>query len=150
MGMRRNERQPTVPSTPINVRFADYPASGTVTEVADGIFLEALDPDTLILPSHRKPFTNVHHRLCGPAAHHGARLNLILATAGAETSAGELIDVLFTPALDGHQLDFAVGEAIAHLNHLVALGYVTMVKDESCVHYRRTGGGNRQVMPALS
>jgi hypothetical protein len=29
---------------------------------------------------------------------------------------------MFSRPLDGHQLGFAMGEAIAHLNHLVVLG----------------------------
>ena len=81
-----------------------------------------------MLPSHRKPFRNVQHRLRQLAVHHAVRLNLILDKAGAETSAGELIDVLFTPGLDGHQIGFAMGEAIAHLNHLVTLGHMQMIE----------------------
>src|SRR3979409_1620872 len=80
--------------------------------------LEVLPPATLTLPSHRKPFRNVQHRLRQLAVHHAVRLNVILDKAGAETSAGALIDVLFTPGLDGHQTGFAMGEATAHHTHL--------------------------------
>ena len=52
-------------------------------------FLDVLHPDTLILPSHRKPFRNVQHRLRQLAVHHAIRLNVILDKAGAETCAGE-------------------------------------------------------------
>ena len=100
-------------------------------------FLDMLDPDTLILPSHRKPFLNVHYRLRELARHHAARLNLILDNAPGDVAAGELLDVLFKPGLDGHQLGFAMGEAIAHLNHLVVLGRMRMLEDESSVRYRR-------------
>ena len=41
-------------------------------------FLDLLDAETLILPSHRKPFFNVRYRLRELAVHHAARLNLIL------------------------------------------------------------------------
>jgi glyoxylase-like metal-dependent hydrolase (beta-lactamase superfamily II) len=41
-------------------------------------FLDVLHPDTLILPSHRKPFLNVQHRLRQLAVHHAVRLNVIL------------------------------------------------------------------------
>jgi glyoxylase-like metal-dependent hydrolase (beta-lactamase superfamily II) len=100
-------------------------------------FLDILDPDTLILPSHRKPFLNVQHRLRELARHHAARLNLILDNSGREASAGALIDVLFKPGLDGHQLGFAMGEAIAHLNHLVVLGRMQMLEDKTSVRYHR-------------
>ena len=112
-------------------------------------FLGVLHPDTLVLPSHRKPFRNAHHRLRQLAEHHAVRLNLILENAGGETSAGALIDVLFTPGLDGHQIGFAMGEAIGHLNHLVALGHMQMIETRSQVRYRRISAMDRRVAPHL-
>jgi glyoxylase-like metal-dependent hydrolase (beta-lactamase superfamily II) len=108
-------------------------------------FLETLAPDTLILPSHRKPFLNVQHRLRELARHHAVRLNLILDNSPDDIQAGTLLDVLFKPGLDGHQLGFAMGEAIAHLNHLVALGRMQMIEDASGVRYRRVS--DRRVAP---
>jgi glyoxylase-like metal-dependent hydrolase (beta-lactamase superfamily II) len=99
-------------------------------------FLDTLDPDTLILPSHRKPFFNVRYRMFELARHHAARLNLMLSNSPPTVTAGELIDVLFKPGLDGHQLGFAMGEAIAHLNHLVVIGRMRMVEDRSGIRYR--------------
>ena len=112
-------------------------------------FLDVLHPDTLILPSHRKPFRNVQHRLRQLAVHHAVRLNVILDKAGAETSAGELIDVMFTPGLDGHQVGFAMGEAIAHLNHLVTLGHMQMIETASQMRYRRVSAKDARVEPAF-
>jgi len=112
-------------------------------------FLDLLHPETLILPSHKKPFLNVHHRLRQLAVHHAARLNLILEHAGSETSAGELIDVLFTPGLDGHQVGFAMGEAIAHLNHLVTLGHMRMIETKAQVRYRRVSAKEQRVEPGF-
>ena len=116
-------------------------------------FLDVLHPDTLILPSHRKPFRNVQHRLRQLAVHHAVRLNVILDKAGAETSAGDLIDVMFTPGLDGHQIGFAMGEAIAHLNHLVTLGHMQLIETPGAgalsAHQRegRAGRAGVRVMP---
>jgi glyoxylase-like metal-dependent hydrolase (beta-lactamase superfamily II) len=110
-------------------------------------FLGLLDPDTLVLPSHRKPFRNVQHRLRQLAVHHAARLNLLLDKAGAETSAGALIDMLFTPGLDGHQIGFAMGEAVAHLNHLVTLGHMNMIESKTQVRYRRISAKDARVEP---
>src|SRR5262245_34697011 len=111
-------------------------------------FLDTLEPATLILPSHRKPFVNVQARLRELAVHHAARLNLMLAHAGSETSAGEMIDVMFSAGLDGHQLGFAMGEAIAHLNHLVALGHMRMVEASTSVRYRRISASDARVAPS--
>lgn len=90
-------------------------------------FLDQLAPDTLILPSHRKPFRNVLFRLRELGHHHAARLNLILEETRGEVTAGDLLDVLFRGKLDGHQIGFAMGEAIAHLNYLVAIGRLKRV-----------------------
>ncbi len=110
-------------------------------------FLDILHPDTLILPSHRKPFYNVQHRLRQLAVHHAQRLNVVLDAIGDESCAGALIDVMFTPGLDGHQVGFAMGEAIAHLNHLVALGHLEMVETQSQVRYRRISSRDKRVEP---
>ena len=120
-------------------------------DLANGLLINPflLHPDTLILPSLRKPFRNVHHRLRQLAAHHSVRLNLILDKAGAETSAGALIDVLFTPGLDGHQIGFAMGEAIAHLNHLVTLGHMKLVETPDQVRYRRVSASDARVEPGF-
>ena len=110
-----------------------------------GLFLDSgarfrarLDPATLVLPSHRRPFRNVHARLAQLAEHHRQRLRQILDATESETSAADLIDVLFQRKLDGHQMGFAMGEAIAHLNHLVALGKMERVRDAAgSVRYRK-------------
>jgi len=110
-------------------------------------FGKLLDPDTLVLPSHRRPFRNVRVLLRELADHHAFRLNLILENAGSETNAGQLLDVLFTPGLDGHQVGFAMGEAIAHLNHLVLLGHMELVESRTQARYRRIGSKEARVQP---
>jgi hypothetical protein len=57
--------------------------------------------------------------------------------------------VLFTPGLDGHQIGFAMGEAIGHLNHLVTLGHMEMVETKAQVRYRRIGNKDDQVQLAF-
>jgi len=121
---------------------------------AVGAFLKAckmfkaeLHPDTFVLPSHRRPFRNVGALLRELDEHHAVRLNLILESVGRDISAGELIDVLFTPGLDGHQIGFAMGEAIAHLNHLVELGHLQLVETKTQVRYRRISAADARVAP---
>jgi glyoxylase-like metal-dependent hydrolase (beta-lactamase superfamily II) len=109
-------------------------------------FLDLLHADTLVLPSHRRPFFNARRRLQELSVHHAERLNQILAT-GTEIAAGDLMGVLFRSGLDGHQIGFAMGEAIAHLNHLVALGHLRMVEDRTGVRYRRVSSGAVRVVP---
>ena len=83
--------------------------------------LEALPPDTLVLPSHGLPFRGIPLRVVQLRAHHAARLAELedaIRTRAAPSSAAELVPVLFRRELDVHQRYFAMGEAIAHLNHL--------------------------------
>jgi glyoxylase-like metal-dependent hydrolase (beta-lactamase superfamily II) len=82
---------------------------------------ERLAPDTLALPSHGLPFRGIAVRVAQLRAHHNARLaELAAAVAAAPSplSAAELVPVLFRRELDLQQRFFAMGEAIAHLNHL--------------------------------
>ena len=111
-------------------------------------FLGVLDPDTLVLPSHRKPFRNVGYRLRELGRHHAARLNLLLAAVDGETTAGALLDVLFRGKLDGHQIGFAMGEAIAHLNYLVEIGRMRRVETpDRSWRYAKVGGFQTPVAP---
>jgi glyoxylase-like metal-dependent hydrolase (beta-lactamase superfamily II) len=82
---------------------------------------ESLPPDTLVLPSHGLPFRGIAVRVAELRAHHAARLAELaaaVAAAAAPLSAAELVPVLFRRELDVQQRFFAMGEAIAHLNHL--------------------------------
>jgi glyoxylase-like metal-dependent hydrolase (beta-lactamase superfamily II) len=85
--------------------------------------LTALPEDTLVLPSHGKPFTGLHERVRQLQAHHDERLAEVMeACAEAPRSAADLLPVLFKRALDLHQTTFAMGEAVAHLHALWAQG----------------------------
>ena len=78
-----------------------------------------LPADTLVLPSHGKPFTGLHARIAQLQEHHDERLAEVVAACRAEpTHAAGLLPVLFKRKLDLHQTTFAMGEAIAHLHAL--------------------------------
>jgi glyoxylase-like metal-dependent hydrolase (beta-lactamase superfamily II) len=82
---------------------------------------EALPPDTLVLPSHGLPFRGIALRVAQLRAHHAARLAELedaIKASTAPLTAAALVPVLFRRELDVHQRYFAMGEAIAHLNHL--------------------------------
>lgn len=84
-----------------------------------------LAPDTLILPSHGLPFVGARTRVDQLRAHHEARLAELVAAADEPHSAAEFVPVLFHRELDLQQRFFAMGEAIAHLNHLWHAGRLT-------------------------
>jgi glyoxylase-like metal-dependent hydrolase (beta-lactamase superfamily II) len=92
------------------------------------LFLASLDryaqlpADTLILPSHGLPFRGLQARALALHEHHDARLAEVMAACARPVTAAEIVPVLFRRALDTHQMAFAMGESIAHLNHLLRRG----------------------------
>lgn len=93
-----------------------------------GLYLDSLDKylplpdDTLVLPSHGKPFTGMKPRIEQLKAHHDDRLADTLGACKKPAHAREIVPVLFRRELDIHQMTFAMGEAIAHLNYLLRRG----------------------------
>lgn len=88
-------------------------------------FLESIDKfaplpaNTLVLPSHGRPFRGMHERIAQLHAHHAERLEEVLqACTRAPQSAADIMPVMFPRALDPHQTTFALGEALAHLHKL--------------------------------
>jgi glyoxylase-like metal-dependent hydrolase (beta-lactamase superfamily II) len=77
-----------------------------------------LPADTLILPSHGLPFVGARARVDQLREHHAARLSELEAAATTPKTAAEIVPLLFRRELDLQQRFFAMGEAIAHLNHL--------------------------------
>lgn len=85
--------------------------------------LRALPDDTLVLPSHGRPFRGLHERIAQLEAHHDERLaDVMTACAREPQTAASLLPVLFKRALDLHQTTFAMGESIAHLHALWLAG----------------------------
>jgi glyoxylase-like metal-dependent hydrolase (beta-lactamase superfamily II) len=100
---------------------------------------EALPPDTLVLPSHGLPFVGIAARVQALREHHAARLSeLERAATGSAISAAEAIPVLFRRALDVQQRLFAMGEAIAHLNHLWHAGRLERTSDDGIYRFSRS------------
>ncbi len=81
----------------------------------------ALAEDVLVLPSHDGPFRGLGPRLDQLARHHAERLEETLEACRDAPTAVAVAERLFRRPLDLHQTFFAVGETLAHLNHLVRL-----------------------------
>lgn len=87
--------------------------------------LRSLPADILVLPSHDQPFTGLHGRLDFLRAHHEERLVEIAGLCVEPRSALAIAESAFTgKKLDPHQRMFALGEVLAHLNHMMRLGRV--------------------------
>ena len=92
-------------------------------------FLE-LPHTTCVLPSHGEPFVGLHTRIAQLTQHHDERLGELWAFCRTAQSAHDVLPVLFRRALDPMQTAFAMGEAIAHLNHLWHQGQLRRIQGE--------------------
>lgn len=106
----------------ISVSFFDLESDPLSDYLASLQRLSALPEETLVLPSHGIPFRGLHKRIAVLKAHHAERLDLLAASCTTPKTVAELMDILFPQMLDQHQIMFAIGEAAAHANHLVAQG----------------------------
>jgi glyoxylase-like metal-dependent hydrolase (beta-lactamase superfamily II) len=78
-----------------------------------------LPAETLVLPSHGKPFTGMHQRIAQLQAHHADRLAEVMQACREQpTSGADIVPIMFKRELDLHQMTFAMGEAVAHLHVL--------------------------------
>jgi glyoxylase-like metal-dependent hydrolase (beta-lactamase superfamily II) len=83
-----------------------------------------LPAGTRVLPSHGPVFHGLQQRARQLHEHHEQRLQALLEACARPVTAAQVLPVLFQRELDAHQMMFAMGEAIAHLNHLMHRGLV--------------------------
>ena len=95
----------------------------------------SLPDDTLVLPSHGKPFRGIHTRIRQLRTHHAERLEEVLAACRQAPMSGfDIVPIMFRRELDAHQLSFALGEALAHLHQLWFAGQLERRLDDRGVY----------------
>jgi glyoxylase-like metal-dependent hydrolase (beta-lactamase superfamily II) len=105
-------------STNVSV-FAVEPEANPVQQYLDSLTkYNGLPTDTLVLPSHGRPFRGLHTRIAQLTHHHAARLAEVMQACATPQSAADIVPIMFHRPLDAHQLSFALGEALAHLHQL--------------------------------
>ncbi|HJV83937.1 MAG TPA: MBL fold metallo-hydrolase [Noviherbaspirillum sp.] len=105
-------------STNVSV-FAVEPDANPVQQYLESLGkFHDLPADTLVLPSHGKPFRGLHTRINQLIDHHRERLAEVLQACTTPQSAADIVPIMFRRPLDSHQLTFAMGEALAHLHKL--------------------------------
>ena len=96
--------------------------------------------DLLVLPGHGVPFYGLKTRIKQLADHHEERCRLI-ADACRETpkTSSELVPVVFHKhVLDPHQMGFAAGELIAHVNYMLVEGRLIAEEVDGVLRFRTT------------
>jgi glyoxylase-like metal-dependent hydrolase (beta-lactamase superfamily II) len=80
--------------------------------------LERCAPQTLVLPSHGRPFRGLQRRIAVLRAHHMQQLDLLRAACIEPRTTHELLPVMFGRALRGFHVYLGMGETLAHLHYL--------------------------------
>lgn len=79
--------------------------------------MKKLDAD-YVIPSHGKPFYGANHRIDEIMNHHTERLEATIKAIGTGASVYDVFKRLFQWELTIHEIRFAVGETLAHLEYL--------------------------------
>lgn len=97
-----------------------------------------LPADVLVLPAHGKPFRGAHERLTALIDEHETSLDRLLELCTSRKRAIDVFPALFRAKITESNLVMATGEAIAHLNYLIATGRVATTMDDDGVRYYQT------------
>jgi glyoxylase-like metal-dependent hydrolase (beta-lactamase superfamily II) len=97
--------------------------------------LRKLPADTLVLPSHGRPFRGLRHRIDDLKSHHLEQLDKIIKACIEPKTATEVLPVMFRRTLKGMHLFLAFAEALAHLEYLVHARRLERRETKGLVHY---------------
>jgi glyoxylase-like metal-dependent hydrolase (beta-lactamase superfamily II) len=125
-----------LPRISTNVSVFDLePEADPLTWYLDSLRrFEECPEDTLVLPSHGRPFRGLHRRLAQLHEHHAERLGAVAAACHERPRhAAETVPIMFGREFDAHQMMFALGESLAHLHALWYRGELTRTKGEDGV-----------------
>jgi len=102
-------------------------------------FKNKLDKDVLILPSHGDPFYGAHLRLQAMIDEHNTGLKKLHNFCSEPRSVIDVFPVLFKSKINSGNMVIAVGEALAHLNYLIALGDLEVTTNsDGIAKYKQT------------
>lgn len=127
---------PTI-STNVSV-YGSEPEGNPLLAFLKSVQRMAQLPDSLtVLPSHGVPFKGLKFRCDALLRHHDHRLQELLDALNEKgaMSAKEAVSVLFRRQMDGHQMSFAMGEAIAHLHYLWRKGMLKREQNDGIYRF---------------
>lgn len=90
----------------------------------------------VVIPSHGQPFYDANKRIDEIIAHHDERLNTILTIVKYGGTVFDITNKMFDKQLTSHEMRFAIGEAIAHLEYLRHLGECVREEKDGLWIYR--------------
>ena len=104
-----------------------------------GELRDRIPDDVFAMPAHNLPFYGLHTRIDALRTHHEHRCNDIIAACSRPLTTSEVLPVLFPRLLDAHQVGFAFGEVLAHINYLANRGALAPQVDKAgVIRFERT------------
>jgi len=89
------------------------------------------DKETLVLPSHGRPFRELHRRLAELTGHHRQQLAALREFCVQPRTALDVLPTMFRRVPRGFHRLLAIGEAVAHLNYLCGRGEMERRRDDA-------------------
>jgi glyoxylase-like metal-dependent hydrolase (beta-lactamase superfamily II) len=99
--------------------------------------LSALDPGTLVLPSHGRPFLGLAARATEIRQHHERQMAKLFTACRTPLTAFQCLPFLYRRKQEGFNLFLAMGEALAHLEYLACAGQFERRVEDSVTRYQR-------------
>ena len=99
--------------------------------------LSALDPRTLVLPSHGRPFVGLAARATEIRQHHERQNAKLFDACRTPLTAFQCLPFLYRRKQAGFHLFLAMGEALAHLEYLTCAGQFERQVENSLTRYQR-------------
>lgn len=103
-----------------------------------GSMKERLPNDVLVLPAHGRPFHGAQERIDALIAEHLEALDRLLELCAEPKRAIDVFPALFKGRISAGNLIMATGEAIAHLNYLVAESAINAATEDGVTWYCRS------------
>jgi glyoxylase-like metal-dependent hydrolase (beta-lactamase superfamily II) len=97
--------------------------------------LHACSVETLVLPSHGRPFRGLQRRIDALRSHHHQQLDMLRDHCREPRSANDLLPVMFGRVLRGVHRLLALGEALAHLHYLRSDGEVERIETDGVYRF---------------
>lgn len=127
----------------ISANVSVYPTEPMANPLADWLdslaaIRDRVPADVLVLPAHGRPYRRVHARIDELIRQHADRLAALFDFCAEPRRAVDVFPALYRREITDDNLMFATGEAIAHLNYLLADGRIEAeTRPDGVTWYRR-------------
>jgi len=127
----------------ISSNVSVYPTEPRANPLKDwigslGAMKDRLPEDVLVLPAHGRPFYGAQQRIDALIAEHLEALDKLLDLCAEPKRAIDVFPALFKGRISAGNLIMATGEAVAHLNYLVAEGAIGAATENGVTRYCRS------------